>query len=171
METTKMCEENSNIVSKCLEFCQILANKSMGFNFSLTLDSLSFSLDTRVVETKVIHPVPLIRRNKSSPSTRRRNETRRTLFQESKKQNEKKKNFVFSEDMLDEWDPEAAGGNHWCANFGQGELWDKLVSTFVLWYLTNHLWNIYVNILKIYSVCSISDQEAYQTYETKMVWY
>ena len=68
----------------------MLANKSSGFNFSLTMGSVSFSLDTRVVDTKVTDPVSLTRRKKSSPSTLRRNAKRRTLFLESKKQNEKK---------------------------------------------------------------------------------
>ena len=164
-----MCEENQVLVSKCLDFCQMLANKSNGFNFSLTMGSVSFSLDTRVVDTKMTDPVSLARKNKSSPSTRRRSAKRSTLFLESKKQNKikepekqtdatgslkvcdlktmehldcnneryhtcdicgkeygsklfldlhnekdhvNKKNFVFNELMLDEWDPEAAGGNH-----------------------------------------------------------
>ena len=85
-----MWDDNSNLVSKCLEFCQMLANKSKDFNFSLTMDSVSFSLDTRVVDTKMTDPVSLTRRKKSSPSTRRRNAKRRTLFLESKKQTETK---------------------------------------------------------------------------------
>ena len=91
METTKIFEENSNLVSKCLDFCQMLANKSQGFNFSLTMGSVSFSLDTRVMDTKMADPVLLTRRNKSSPSTRKRNAKRRTMFLESKKQTEYKK--------------------------------------------------------------------------------
>ena len=83
-----MCEENQVLVSKCLDFCQMLANKSMGFNFSLTMGSFSFSLDTRVVETKAADPAAMVKKKKYSPSHQRRNAKRRQLFLESKKHTE-----------------------------------------------------------------------------------
>ena len=84
-----MCEENQVLVSKCLDFCKNVANKSMGFNFSLTMGSFSFSLDTRVVETKAADPASMVKKKKYSPSNQRRNAKRRQLFLESKKQTEK----------------------------------------------------------------------------------
>ena len=78
-----MCEENQVLVSKCLGFCQMLANKSMGFNFSLTMGSFSFSLDTRVVETKAADPASMVKKKKYSPSNQRRNAKRRQLFLDS----------------------------------------------------------------------------------------
>ena len=65
-------EEDAKLASKCLEFCQTLADKSLTFSFSLTIgSSFSFSVDTRVKE--VLAP----KRKKKTPSTLRRDARRR----------------------------------------------------------------------------------------------
>ena len=75
-------EENSPLVSKCMDFCQALASQGEAFNFSLSIGSnFSFSLDTRSKEMK-----KGTRTKKPSPSTLRRNAKRRQDFLE-KKQN------------------------------------------------------------------------------------
>ena len=75
-----MSEENSSLVSQCLDFCQTLATKSQGFNFILNIGSnFSFSLDTRIK-----NPTSVVRKKKSSPSTLRRNARRRQKFMETK---------------------------------------------------------------------------------------
>ena len=75
-----MCQENSSLTSQCLAFCQALATKGQAFTFKLTIgNSYSFSLDTKIEE-----PTSLIRKQKSSPSTQRRNARRREKFLESK---------------------------------------------------------------------------------------
>ena len=75
-------EENSPLVSKCMDFCQALASQGEAFNFSLSIGSnFSFFLDTRSKEMK-----KGTRTKKPSPSTLRRNAKRRQDFLE-KKQN------------------------------------------------------------------------------------
>ena len=75
-------EENSSLVSKCMDFCQALAKQGQAFNFSLTVSSgFSFSLDTR---RKAGSPVT---KKKASPSILRRNARRREEFL-AKKQHE-----------------------------------------------------------------------------------
>ena len=65
-------EEDAQLVSQCLEFCQTLAGKSQTFSFSLTIGShLSFSVDTR--GEVVLAP----KRKKKTPSTLRRDARRR----------------------------------------------------------------------------------------------
>ena len=65
-------EEDAQLASQCLEFCQTLAGKSLTFSFSLTIgSSFSFSVDTRVKE--VLAP----KRKKKTPSTLRRDARRR----------------------------------------------------------------------------------------------
>ena len=62
----------------------MLAHKSKGFNFSLTMGSFSFSLDTRVVDIKVADSAS-VGKKKKTPSNQRRNAKRRQLFLDSKK--------------------------------------------------------------------------------------
>ena len=65
-------EEDAQLVSQCLEFCQTLAGKPQTFSFSLTIGShFSFSVDTRGKE--VLAP----KRKKKTPSTLRRDARRR----------------------------------------------------------------------------------------------
>ena len=69
-------EENSPLVTKCMDFCRALATQGEAFNFSLSIgSSFSFSLDTRSKEFK-----KTIRTKKPSPSTLRRNAKRRQDF-------------------------------------------------------------------------------------------
>ena len=43
-----MCENNSDLASQCMAFCQALASKGQTFSFTLNVgSSFSFSLDTR----------------------------------------------------------------------------------------------------------------------------
>ena len=73
-------EENSSLVSKCMDFCQALARQGKAFNFSLSIGSnFSFFLDTRSKEMK-----KGIKTKKPSPSTLRRNAKRRQDFLERK---------------------------------------------------------------------------------------
>ena len=66
-------EEDSHLVSKCMDFCRALANQGEAINFSLTIgSSFSFSLDTRSKEMK-----KSFRTKKASPSTLRRHARRR----------------------------------------------------------------------------------------------
>ena len=68
-------EDNSAILSQCLDFCQTLAGKSLNFSFTLTLgNNFSFSLDTS--EKKALAP----KAKKKSPSTLRRDARRRNEF-------------------------------------------------------------------------------------------
>ena len=78
---TAMCEANSSLATKCLDFCQALSSQGVAFNFSLSIGStFSFSLDTR-------GKAPMASgTKKKSPSTLRRNARRRREFLE-KKQN------------------------------------------------------------------------------------
>ena len=69
-------EDNSSLASKCMDFCQALANQGEAFNFSLSIGSnFSFSLDTRSEEGK-----KSLRTKKPSPSTLRRNARRRQEY-------------------------------------------------------------------------------------------
>ena len=75
-------ENNSSLASKCMDFCQALANQGEAFNFSLSVGSnFSFSLDTRSEARK-----KSLRTKKPSPSTLRRNARRRQEYL-NKKQN------------------------------------------------------------------------------------
>ena len=69
-------EENSPLVTKCMDLCLALANQGEAFNSSLSIgSSFSFSLDTRSKEI-----MKNIRTKKPSPSTIRRNAKRRQDF-------------------------------------------------------------------------------------------
>ena len=73
---------DTSLASKCMDFCQALANQGQAFNFSLTIGpDFSFSLDTR---RKAGSPVI---KKKASPTTLRRNARRREEFL-AKKQHE-----------------------------------------------------------------------------------
>ena len=76
------------LVTQCLEFSKALA--SMGQSVSLSLkigSSFSLSLDTRE-KKKVISPEKV--KKKPSPSTLRRNQKRKELFQKKKLEEQKK---------------------------------------------------------------------------------
>ena len=80
---TAMCEANSSLATKCLDFCQAVTSQGMEINFSLNIGStFSFSLDTR-------HKMPLAvdskKKKKASPSTFRRNAGRREEFLKKKR--------------------------------------------------------------------------------------
>ena len=69
-----------SLVSQCLDFCQMLAGKSMPFSFSLNVGThFSFSVDTRGKEAL---PSPM--KKKKTPSTLRRNARRREEFLKKK---------------------------------------------------------------------------------------
>ena len=69
-------EDNSSLASKCMDFCQALANQGEVFNFSLSVGSnFSFYLDTRSEARK-----KSLRTKKPSPSTLRRNARRRQEY-------------------------------------------------------------------------------------------
>ena len=72
-------EDNSALVSQCLDFCQTLAGKSLTFSFTLSLgNSFSFSLDTSGKEAKAS------KAKKKSPSTLKRDARRRNEFVKKK---------------------------------------------------------------------------------------
>ena len=74
-------EEDAMLVSQCLDFCQMLAGKSLSFSFSLTLGtSFSFSVDTMGKRDMV----PQKKKKKPTPSTQRRNARRREEFLKKK---------------------------------------------------------------------------------------
>ena len=74
-------EEDAMLVSQCLDFCQMLAGKSLSFSFSLTLGtSFSFSVDTMGKGDMV----PQKKKKKPTPSTQRRNARRREEFLKKK---------------------------------------------------------------------------------------
>ena len=80
---TAVGEENTSLVAKCMEFCQVLASQGQAFNFSLAIGpDFSFSLDT--ARSKVMKESRT--KKKASPSTLRRNAKRREEFAK-KKQN------------------------------------------------------------------------------------
>ena len=73
--------EDSSLASQCLDFCQMLAGKSLSFSFSLTVGTnFSFSLETR---GKGALPSPK-KKKKPTPSTLRRNARRREEFLKKK---------------------------------------------------------------------------------------
>ena len=70
---------DTSLASKCMVFCQALANQGQAFNFSLTIGTgFSFSLDTRGKAAS-----PKIKK-KASPSTLRRNARRREEYLQQK---------------------------------------------------------------------------------------
>ena len=70
-----MGEDNSNLASQCMAFCQALASKGQIFSFTLKVgSSFAFSLDTRENGSSTLS------KKRKSPSTRRRNARRRAEF-------------------------------------------------------------------------------------------
>ena len=66
----------TNLATKCLDFCQILSSQGLAFKFSLTVGSnFSFTLDTKVLASDT-----QAKKKKSSPSTIRRNARHREEF-------------------------------------------------------------------------------------------
>ena len=75
-------KDDSALLSKCLEFCQTLANQGQVINISVAIGpSFSFSLDTRGKVHKDTDA------KKKSPSTLRRNAMRREEFLKKKQTN------------------------------------------------------------------------------------
>ena len=75
-------KDDSALLSKCLEFCQALANQGQVINISVAIGpSFSFSLDTRGKVHKDTDA------KKKSPSTLRRNAERREEFLKKKQTN------------------------------------------------------------------------------------
>ena len=75
----------TDLATKCLDFCQTLSSQCSGFKFSLMVGSnFSFTLDTGVVALDTQAKAPS--KKKPSPSTIRRNARRREEFLK-KKQN------------------------------------------------------------------------------------
>ena len=75
----------TDLATKCLDFCQTLSSRGSAFKFSLTMGSnFSFSLDTKVLTSDI--QVKYLPKKKPSPSTIRRNARRREMFL-SKKRN------------------------------------------------------------------------------------
>ena len=75
MAAPEMGEDNSNLASQCMAFCQALASKGQTFSFALNVgSSFTFSLDTRGNGTSSLT------KKRKSPSTRRRNARRRAEF-------------------------------------------------------------------------------------------
>ena len=76
---TAVVDVDTSLASKCMDFCQALANQGQAFNFSLTITSgFSFSLDTR---KKAASPDV---KKKASPSTLRRNAKRKEEYLKQK---------------------------------------------------------------------------------------
>ena len=77
-----MTEVDSSLASKCMEFCQALASQGQSFKFSISIGSnFSFSLDTRSKATRSQGAKKM-----PSPSTLRRNASRREEFLAKKQQ-------------------------------------------------------------------------------------
>ena len=75
MAALKMSEENSDLASQCMAFCQALASKGQTFSFTLNVGpSFTFSLDTRGDGSSTLA------KKRKSPSTQRRNSRRRAEF-------------------------------------------------------------------------------------------
>merc|ERR1712016_581874 len=70
-----MSEDNSDLASHCMAFCQALASKGQTFSFSLNVGpSFTFSLDTRGNGSTTLS------KKRKTPSTQRRNARRRAEF-------------------------------------------------------------------------------------------
>ena len=88
---TAVADVDTSLASKCMDFCQALANQGQAFNFFLTTASgFSFSLDTR---KKAANPDA---KKRSSPSTQRRNAKRREEYMK-RKQNHSTVNPIVEE--------------------------------------------------------------------------
>ena len=79
MTAMSVKEDNTALVSQCLDFCQTLAGKSLTFSFTLSLgNSFSFSLDTSGKEAEAS------KARKKTPSTLKRDARRRNEFVKKK---------------------------------------------------------------------------------------
>ena len=68
MAALAMSEDNSDLASQCMAFCQALASKGQTFSFTLNVGpSFTFSLDTRGNGSTSLS------KKRKSPSTQRRN--------------------------------------------------------------------------------------------------
>ena len=68
MAALAMSEDNSDLASQCMAFCQALASKGQTFSFTLNVGpSFTFSLDTRGNGSTTLS------KKRKSPSTQRRN--------------------------------------------------------------------------------------------------
>ena len=86
MAAPEMGEDNSNLASQCMAFCQALASKGQIFSFTLKVgSSFAFSLDTRGNGTSSFT------KKRKSPSTRRRNARRRAEFLAKKRESSTEK--------------------------------------------------------------------------------
>ena len=75
-------KEDASLASQCLDFCQMLAGKSLPFSFSLKIGTnFSFSLETRGKEAL---SSPKKKKKKPTPSTLKRNARRREQFLKKK---------------------------------------------------------------------------------------
>ena len=75
MDALTMSEDNSDLASQCMAFCQALASKGQTFSFTLNVGpSFTFSLDTRGNGSTTLS------KKRKSPSTQRRNSRRRAEF-------------------------------------------------------------------------------------------
>ena len=75
MAAPTMGEENSDLATQCMAFCQALASKGQTFSFALNVgSSFTFSLDTRGNVSSTLS------KKRKSPSTQRRNARRRAEF-------------------------------------------------------------------------------------------
>ena len=75
MAALAMSEDNSDLASQCMAFCQALASKGQTFSFSLNVGpSFTFSLDTRGNGSTTLS------KKRKTPSTQRRNSRRRAEF-------------------------------------------------------------------------------------------
>ena len=67
MAAPTMGEENSNLATQCMAFCQALASKGRTFSFAINVgSSFTFSLDTRGNVSSTLS------KKRKSPSTQRR---------------------------------------------------------------------------------------------------
>ena len=85
---TSIEDAKPDLVSKCLELCQLLASQGQGFSLSVNVGStFSFSLDSRKkdasMETHVVQP-KIVEKKKLTPSQKRRNLLRKEKFLKKK---------------------------------------------------------------------------------------
>ena len=74
MAAPAMSEDNSDLTSQCMAFCQALASKVQTFSFALNVGSFSFSLDTKGDGSSTRS------KKRKSPSALRRDARRRAEF-------------------------------------------------------------------------------------------
>ena len=82
MKMAAVAGDNSSLATQCLDLCQTLASQGLEFTFSVNIGpSFIFSLDTRK-KTSEVKPIG----KRPSPSTLRRNASRREAFLKKKAQ-------------------------------------------------------------------------------------